>query len=158
MKRKGIRGRQRVLVELKAQLREAGGQFAVYLLVSVGKGRAAAGEPLVGLFEQSPLFGVQPQRLPPIVNRLDPGEQLRIEAYVVAELGQQGESSSARACIVSFVCASFRLRKILEMRSRRRPLNSSASIVLANVGAWALPTIAAMSARASRTACSKAGL
>ena len=90
MKRKGIRGRQRVLVELKAQLREAGGQFAVYLLVSVGKGRAAAGEPLVGLFEQSPLFGVQPQRLPPIVNRLDPGEQLRIEAYVVAELGQHG--------------------------------------------------------------------
>ena len=90
MKRKGIRGRQRVLVELKAQLREAGGQFAVYLLVFVGKGRAAAGEPLVGLFEQSPLFGVQPQRLPPIVNRLDPGEQLRIEAYVIAELGQHG--------------------------------------------------------------------
>lgn len=46
MKRKGIRGRQRVLVELKAQLREAGGQFAVYLLVSVGKGRAAAANPL----------------------------------------------------------------------------------------------------------------
>ena len=90
MKRKGIRGRQRVLVELKTQLREAGGQFAVSLLVPVGKGRAAAGEPLVGLFEQLALFGVQPQRLPPIVNRLDASEQLRVKAYVVAELGQHG--------------------------------------------------------------------
>ncbi len=84
-----VGGVERVLAELKRQLRQLGGILAVKLLVGLRECGAAASEALVRIVEQLAVLGVEFELLV-LVYGLDACEQLGVERYVVAQLRQLG--------------------------------------------------------------------
>ena len=72
-------------------------------------------------------------------------------------LAKRGASARSMAWISALVSVPARLKNTAEARSRASPERSSASMVLENVGAATLPTIAAISLRLAAKPLSKAG-